>query len=68
MSVVFDVRSGTGTVNMLGLFNDVIEHNVQREPIRTSKKDRVRYKGKRYVLMGGIKTSYFICLNSPCSR
>ena len=66
MAVEFRVRSGKGTVTGT-TFNDIVE-TVTRTPIKTVRRDRVIYKGKRYQLMGGIRTDYFICLNNPITK
>jgi len=64
--IVLDVRSGGGTVNNDGIFNDVITV-ISRIPKQYSGWETVSYKGKRYHLHGGIRTNHFICLNNPIS-
>lgn len=62
---IFDVRTGLGTINSYtGEFTDVIE-KVQRVVRQHHGWQSVTYKGKRYQLLGGVRTNCFICLNSP---
>lgn len=67
--LLFQVRTGLGTVNSAGEFSDVVEE-VARIPVvhensTISSWRSVRYKGKRYQLLGGVRTPYFISLNNP---
>ena len=45
-------------------FTDEVEQ-VDRIPREHAGWQSVRYKGRRYQLFGGIRTAFFICLNSP---
>jgi hypothetical protein len=63
MLVEFDVRTGIGTVQPDRSFSDALD-TCTRLP-SGELKNIVRYKNKRYQLMGGIRTNYFICLNNP---
>jgi len=61
---IFDVRTGKGTVRFDGTFTDVVD-TANRGVRQHSGWQSVTYKGKRYQLYGGIRTNWFICLNSP---
>jgi hypothetical protein len=67
-SVQFVVRTGEGTIqyDMLGTasFSDEV-CVVDRVPIDHVGWASVRYKNRWYQLFGGIRTPYFVCLNSP---
>lgn len=62
----FAVRTGKGTINGSS-FTDVVEW-VTRSTTQHSGWKSVRYKGKRYQLLGGFRTCYFICLDKPLTR
>jgi hypothetical protein len=58
------VRSGKGTVTRDGHFTDVIEV-VSRCVQYHSGWESITYKGKRYQLLGGIRTDWFINAANP---
>lgn len=62
-SKVFRVRTGKGTLSG-ETFTDIVD-TVERRPIARSGYYLVRYKGKKYVLHGGLRTEYHIYLDSP---
>ena len=66
--MLFTVRTGLGTVRRMRTagreFTDTVER-VHREPRQHAGWQSVRYKGARYQLHGGIRTSFFINLNNP---
>jgi len=62
---MFQIRTGTGTINEDGSFSDSIGFDTRS--VEDGRR-RVRYQGKTYRLMGGIRTPYFICLNNAISR
>jgi len=64
-SVEFTVRAGDGHVeyNPVGFSDEVC--TVSRVPVDHSGWAAVRYQNRWYQLFGGIRTPYFICLNSP---
>ena len=68
-AVRLTVRTGTGTIRYSGeeleeQFTDKIK-TIWRVPRDHTGWQSIKYKGKRYQLFGGIRTEYFICLNSP---
>jgi hypothetical protein len=64
-SVPVHVRKGTGTVwgDSSG-FHDMVEV-IRRKPQERKGWWYVNYRNKRYQLMGGTRTPYFICTNRP---
>lgn len=65
------VRTGTGSIiytedpNCPSVgFTDEIKQ-IDRIPREHSGWKSVRYRKQRYQLFGGIRTAFFICLNSP---
>jgi len=71
------VRTGTGSIiydndlrtrraleGWLPDFSDEIDR-IDRIPREHAGWKSVRYKKRRYQLFGGIRTAFFICLNSP---
>lgn len=67
-TATFDVRTGEGTVKDDGTFTDTVETAIERVPRQNSGWQSVRYKGHRYQLHGGIRTNWFVCLNSPTGK
>ena len=63
-SLLISVRTGEGDLRHDGTFSDVVE-TVSRIPSFNAGWQAVTYKGGRYQLFGGVRTAYFICLNSP---
>lgn len=62
--ITFYVRSGDGAVREDGTWNDAIDL-ITRSVRQHSGWQSVIYKGKRYVLNGGIHNFYFINLKNP---
>ena len=68
--ICFVVRSGKGTVADVALdpsggeFTDQVG-TACRVPRRHQGWDSVTYKGRRYQLFGGVRTSHFIDLSNP---
>lgn len=60
----FVVRSGTGKGVEMYNFHDAIEL-ATRVPRQHSGWQSVAYKGKRYVLGGGIRTTLYVNLSRP---
>ena len=66
-AVTFDVRTGEGSLKGDGTFTDTVE-TIERMPRQNSGYQTVRYKGHRYQLYGGIRTNWFINLQSPTGK
>ena len=64
LSLLISVRTGEGDLRSDMTFSDVVE-TVSRIPTFNVGWQAVTYKGGRYQLFGGVRTPYFICLNSP---
>lgn len=68
--MILTVRSGQGTLTQRSLhhagdgFTDEIE-TIERTPRQHSGWQSITYKGKRYQLMGGIRTNFWINLTLP---
>jgi hypothetical protein len=60
------VRTGKGSTDGAGGFTDVVDV-ISRTPKKHSGWQSVTYKGKRYQLLGGIRTDYFISLRTGIS-
>jgi hypothetical protein len=58
------VRTGHGTVKSDGTFSDVIG-TIERAPRQHNRWQSVMYDGKRYQLMGGVRTDWWINLSMP---
>ena len=65
--VYFEIRSGQGTVTWHGDFTDALGW-AERVPRQHNRWQSVTWKGRRYQLHGGIRTSRFICINNPVRR
>ena len=62
--LMITVRTGLGALRSDMTFTDVVE-TVNRVPRFNVGWQSVTYKRGRYQLHGGVRTAYFICLNSP---
>ena len=63
-SLLISVSTGLGDLRHDGTFSDVVEVT-RRIPRFNVGWQAVTYRRGRYQLFGGVRTAYFICLNSP---